>query len=117
MQAFVSFVGDVPVASEYWQHDRFYGAHFMNGCNPDTIKRCTKLPSNFPVTQELVGNLLDEGDTLEKAIQVLSREPLREFIFNCCAHAYHAVLWKSLTLTYASVPYPIGRLIIAIRRS
>jgi len=41
----------------------------LNGCNPDTIKRCTELPSKFPVTQELVGNLLDEGDTLEKAIQ------------------------------------------------
>lgn len=89
MQAFVSFVGDVPVASEYWQDDSFYGAHFMNGCNPDTIKRCTKLPSSFPVTQELVGNLLDEGDTLEKAMKVLSREPLRQFIFNCCAHAYY----------------------------
>ena len=70
MQAFVSFVGDVPVASKHWQDDSFYGSHFLNGCNPDTMKRCTKLPSNFPVTQELVGNLLDEGDTLEKAIKV-----------------------------------------------
>ena len=72
MQAFVSFVGDVPVASKHWQDDRFYGSHFLNGCNPDTMKRCTKLPSNFPVSQELVGNRLDEGDTLEKAIKVLS---------------------------------------------
>ncbi|KAJ7337200.1 arachidonate 5-lipoxygenase [Desmophyllum pertusum] len=68
-KAFVSFVGEVPLASKCWQDDRFYGAHFLNGCNPDTIKRCTELPSNFPVTQELVGNLLDEGDTLEKAIE------------------------------------------------
>ena len=46
----------------------------MNGCNPDTIKRCTELPSKFPVTQELVGNQLDEGDTLEIALEVgLSR--------------------------------------------
>lgn len=69
-QAFVSFVGDVPVASKHWQDDCFYGSQFLNGCNPDTIKRCTELPSNFPVTQELVGNLLDEGNTLEKAMQV-----------------------------------------------
>ena len=69
-QAFVSFVGDVPVASKHWQDDCFYGSQFLNGCNPDTIKRCTKLPSNFPVTQEMVGNLLDEGDTLEKAMKV-----------------------------------------------
>lgn len=101
MQAFVSFVGDVPVASNHWQDDRFYGSHFLNGCNPDTMKRCTKLPSNFPVTQELVGNLLDEGDTLENAIKVLSGEPLRQFIFNCCTHEYLAVLWKSLTLPKA----------------
>lgn len=46
----------------------------MNGCNPDTIRRCTELPSKFPVTQELVGNLLDEGDTLQIALEVgLSR--------------------------------------------
>ena len=32
--------------------------------------RCTKLPPHFPVTQELVGNLLDSGDTLEKAMAV-----------------------------------------------
>ncbi|KAJ7337203.1 Arachidonate 5-lipoxygenase [Desmophyllum pertusum] len=68
-KAFVTFVGDVPLAAEHWQDDRFYGAQFLNGCNPDTIKRCTELPSNFPVTQELVGNLLDEGDTLDNAIQ------------------------------------------------
>jgi len=68
-KAFVAFVGDVPSASERWQDDRFYGSHFLNGCNPDTIKRCTELPSKFPVTQELVGNLLDEGDTLQNAIE------------------------------------------------
>lgn len=66
----MSFVGDVPAASERWQDDRFYGSQFLNGCNPDTIKRCTELPANFPVTQELVGNLLDESDTLEKAMKV-----------------------------------------------
>ena len=66
----MSFVGSVPPAAEAWQDDIFYGAHYMNGCNPDTIKRCTGIPSKFPVTQELVGNLLDDGDTLKKAILV-----------------------------------------------
>lgn len=69
-QAFVAFVGDVPSAAERWQDDRFYGSQFLNGCNPDTIKRCIELPSKFPVTQELVGNLLDESDTLQKAMEV-----------------------------------------------
>lgn len=70
MQAFTSFIGDVPKAAEHWQDDSFVGSQFLNGCNPDSIKRCTKLPSNFPVTQELVGNLLDKGDTLKKAVKV-----------------------------------------------
>jgi len=71
-KAFVSFVGNVPLAADHWRDDCFYGAQFLNGCNPETIKRCTELPSKFPVTQELIGNLLDEGYTLEKAIQVHS---------------------------------------------
>nr|XP_058954727.1 allene oxide synthase-lipoxygenase protein-like [Pocillopora verrucosa]XP_058954728.1 allene oxide synthase-lipoxygenase protein-like [Pocillopora verrucosa] len=68
-KAFVSFVGDVPMAADHWQDDCFYGAQFLNGCNPETIKRCTELPYNFPVTQQLVGNLLDVDDTLEKAMK------------------------------------------------
>ncbi|KAK2554379.1 Allene oxide synthase-lipoxygenase protein [Acropora cervicornis] len=67
--AFRVFVGDVPPAADHWRDDSFYGAHYLNGCNPDTIKRCTEIPSKFPVTQELVANLLDEGDTLQVAIE------------------------------------------------
>ena len=60
----------MPRAADYWREDRFYGSQFLNGCNPESIKRCTKLPENFPVTQELVGDLLDCEDTLEKAMEV-----------------------------------------------
>lgn len=81
LQAFVSFVGDVPMAADHWQDDCFYGAQFLNGCNPETIKRCTELPYNFPVTQQLVGNLLDVDDTLEKAMKV--NIPTRETVRNC----------------------------------
>ena len=63
-------MGDVPSASDRWQDDRFYGAQFLNGCNPEMIRRCTELPPNFPVTQGIVGNLLDEGDALHKAMLV-----------------------------------------------
>ena len=69
-KALRSCVGGVPRAAEHWRDDSFYGAHYLNGCNPDIIKRCTEIPSKFPVSQELVGNLLDEGDTLHKAIEV-----------------------------------------------
>lgn len=60
----------MPKAAKYWQEDRFYGFQFLNGCNPESIKRCTKLPENFPVTEELVGDLLDKEDTLRKAMEV-----------------------------------------------
>jgi len=68
-KAFRVLVGDVPPAADHWRDDSFYGAHYLNGCNPEIIKRCTEIPSKFPVTQELVGNLLDEGDTLQGAIE------------------------------------------------
>lgn len=60
----------MPKAAKYWQEDRFYGFQFLNGCNPESIKRCTELPENFPVTEELVGDLLDKGDTLREAMEV-----------------------------------------------
>lgn len=68
-KAFTGFVGEVPKAADHWREDCFFGYQFMNGCNPDTLKRCTELPSNFPVTQDLIGNLLDTGDTLDKALE------------------------------------------------
>lgn len=70
LYVFTNFIGDVPKAAEHWRNDRFFGSQFLNGCNPESIKRCTKLPANFLVTQELVGNLLDTGDTLKKALKV-----------------------------------------------
>lgn len=68
-KAFTGFIGKVPQAADHWSDDRFFGSQFMNGCNPDALRRCTKLPPNFPVTQHLIGNLLDNGDTLEKALR------------------------------------------------
>jgi len=67
-KAFTGFIGDVPQAADHWNDDRFFGSQFLNGCNPDSLQRCTKLPPHFPVTQKLIGNLLDDGDTLESAL-------------------------------------------------
>ena len=63
-------LGDLPPAAEQWRDDVWYGRQFLNGCNPETIKRCTSLPKKFPVTDEIVGNLLDRGTTLEDAMKV-----------------------------------------------
>ncbi|KAM3861096.1 arachidonate 12-lipoxygenase, 12R-type-like [Diretmus argenteus] len=51
---------------EHWEDDDFYGFQFMNSINPNVIERCTELPANFPVTEEMVKPFLKEGTTLAK---------------------------------------------------
>ena len=64
-------IGDVPPAADRWRDDVWFGSQFLNGCNPDMITRCDALPEKFPVTDEMVGNMLDRGTTLEQNITVL----------------------------------------------
>ncbi|XP_074620664.1 allene oxide synthase-lipoxygenase protein-like isoform X3 [Acropora palmata] len=55
---------------DLWMEDRMFGYQFLNGCNPCVIKRCDKLPSNFPVTHDLVKNSLDRPSmTLDEEIK------------------------------------------------
>ena len=69
-ELFTSLVGDPPPAADHWHTDVWYGKQFLNGCNPDTIKRCKELPTNFPVTKEMVSDVLDPGVTLKQALKV-----------------------------------------------
>ncbi|KAE8286829.1 Arachidonate 12-lipoxygenase, 12R-type [Larimichthys crocea] len=55
--------------AEHWMEDDFYGFQFLNGINPTMIKRCSELPSNFPVTEEMVKSFLEEGSSLEKEME------------------------------------------------
>lgn len=61
------------VVSEYvadhWMDDDFYGYQFLNGVNPIVVTKCTELPANFPVTEEMVKPFLD-GSSLQDEIQV-----------------------------------------------
>ncbi|KAI4788200.1 hypothetical protein KUCAC02_036009 [Chaenocephalus aceratus] len=50
--------------SEHWKDDDFFGYQFLNGINPFIIQRCSKLPSNFPLTEEMVQPFLAIGSSL-----------------------------------------------------
>ncbi|CAB1430647.1 unnamed protein product [Pleuronectes platessa] len=54
--------------AEHWKEDDFYGYQFLNGINPTLIKRCSELPRNFPVTEEMVKTFLAEGSSLMREI-------------------------------------------------
>ncbi|KAM9840256.1 hydroperoxide isomerase ALOXE3-like [Aulostomus maculatus] len=47
-----------------WKNDDFFGYQFLNGVNPLLIRRCSKLPANFPVTDEMVKPFLANGTSL-----------------------------------------------------
>lgn len=63
--------GGVPkiVEADRWMTDRVFGWMFLNGCNPNVVERCEKLPDNFPVTEEMVKMALDRGLTLEQEMK------------------------------------------------
>ncbi|XP_020775833.2 polyunsaturated fatty acid lipoxygenase ALOX8-like [Boleophthalmus pectinirostris] len=55
---------------ENWTEDTFFGYQFLNGVNPNVIKRCSKLPSNFPVTNWMVKSFLARGSFLQREIEM-----------------------------------------------
>ncbi|XP_068433013.1 hydroperoxide isomerase ALOXE3-like [Clinocottus analis] len=55
--------------TEHWKDDDFYGFQFLNGLNPMVIKRCSALPPNFAVTEEMVKPFLKEGSSLQEEMK------------------------------------------------
>lgn len=55
-----------------WTTDVEFGRQILNGVNPVVIKRCAKLPSNFPVTNDMVKGFLSRGKTLDEEMKVIS---------------------------------------------
>lgn len=53
-----------------WTTDVEFGRQILNGVNPVVIEKCTKLPSNFAVTNEMVKGILNRGLTLEQEMDV-----------------------------------------------
>lgn len=39
---------------DHWKEDSFFAYQYLNGINPLLIRRCSTLPSNFPVTDNMV---------------------------------------------------------------
>ncbi|KAM7008635.1 arachidonate 12-lipoxygenase, 12R-type-like [Tautogolabrus adspersus] len=39
---------------KHWRDDAFFGYQYLNGVNPSFIRRCSALPENFTVTDEMV---------------------------------------------------------------
>ncbi|XP_078389816.1 polyunsaturated fatty acid 5-lipoxygenase-like isoform X1 [Cetorhinus maximus] len=53
---------------EHWMEDWFFGYQFLNGFNPVLIRKCGKMPMNFPVTDAMVRNSLG-CSTLEQEMK------------------------------------------------
>ena len=53
-----------------WTSDAEFGRQILNGVNCIIVQRCTKLPPNFPVTQEMVKPSLVRSGNLIKEMEV-----------------------------------------------
>ncbi|CAM4719615.1 unnamed protein product [Caretta caretta] len=55
---------------ELWQEHAFFGYQFLNGVILVVMRKCTSLPENFPVMEELVAGSLGEGTTLRDELKI-----------------------------------------------
>ena len=53
-----------------WTTDEEFGQQILNGVNPVMICRCSTLPDNFPVTNDMVKNSLVRNMSLEEEMKV-----------------------------------------------
>ena len=53
------------VVNDTWKTDEEFGRQILNGTNPGVVKRCQKLPRNFPVKDSHVKGLLRDGKSLQ----------------------------------------------------
>ncbi|KAG7251852.1 hypothetical protein CRUP_011871, partial [Coryphaenoides rupestris] len=55
---------------EHWKDDAFYGSQFLNGVNPNIIQRCSQLPPNFPVSEDMVKPFLQPDSSLQTEMKM-----------------------------------------------
>ncbi|XP_062368154.1 polyunsaturated fatty acid lipoxygenase ALOX15B-like [Cinclus cinclus] len=54
---------------QHWQEDAFFGEQFLSGVNPVLLRRCPRLPPNFPVTPPMVAPSLGPGTSLRREME------------------------------------------------
>lgn len=59
-----------------WSSDVEFGRQILNGVNPVIIEKCTGIPANFNVTNELVAPFLTRGKSLDDEITVMATRKL-----------------------------------------
>ncbi|DBA13686.1 TPA: hypothetical protein GDO54_018416 [Pyxicephalus adspersus] len=57
------------IVSEIWKEDCFFGSQYLNGINPTLIRKCFKIPENFPVDEHMVASSLGTSTNLNKELQ------------------------------------------------
>ena len=68
---------------KHWKEDVFFGYQYLNGINPMLIIRCTNLPSNFPVTDDMVFPRGECSLKAEMKVIVLTLTDLRITVMFC----------------------------------
>ncbi|XP_029025821.1 polyunsaturated fatty acid lipoxygenase ALOX15B-like isoform X2 [Betta splendens] len=57
------------LVEQFWRDDWFFGHQFLNGANPTLIRRCTNIPANLAVTEEMVEASLEGGVSLRQEME------------------------------------------------
>ena len=73
------------IRSLRWVSDVEFGRQILNGVNPVVICKCSSLPDNFPVTNDMVKGLLSRGKSLNEEMQV--SRPTYKLILYSDVHA------------------------------
>ncbi|XP_056408606.1 hydroperoxide isomerase ALOXE3-like isoform X2 [Hyla sarda] len=55
--------------SKIWNEDSFFGYQYLNGVNPMQIRKCEKLPENFPVSNSMVAASLGTSTDLTEELK------------------------------------------------